>query len=106
MLSGRHSTLVRKEVFLGAFDVLAFASLYFVLQDLASRMSYVRSERLVPGISYYIFFHTSSIQGSGIQFQLVSPPVLDWVQVIIVLLVLVNGYYIASILRRARRDTP
>jgi len=106
MLSGGHSTLVRREVFLGTFDVLALGSLYFVLQDLASRASYVRSERLMPGTSYYIFFHTFSIQGGGVQFQLVSPPVLDWVQVIIVLLVVVNGYYLASILRRARGDTP
>ena len=82
-----------------AFDVTALTLLYLIEQDLDARASYVRSEHLTPSTMYSLFFHTFSITGSTVQFPLVSPPVLDWVQVLVALLILVNGLYIFSVIR-------
>jgi hypothetical protein len=93
--------VVRRGFVLAVFDLLTLAFLYFVLQDLAWRASYVESEHLIPGNSYSLFIRVFSITGSTVQFQLVSPPALDWVQVIIAALVLVNGFYVLRVLRKS-----
>jgi len=95
--------VVRRAVVVAVFDLLALTFLYFVLQDLAWRTSYAESERLNPGTAYSLFIRVFSIKGRTIQIPkgLVSPPALDWVQVVVALLIVVNGLYAFSMLRRS-----
>lgn len=96
--------MVRKAVTLAVFDLLALGILYLVLQDLAWRTSYPKSE--LPPLSlsttYSLFVRTFRITGNTIQIPngLVSPPVLDWVQIVVASLIVVNGLYVLSRLRR------
>jgi hypothetical protein len=97
--------LTRRGIFfLAVFDFLVLTFLYFVLQDLAWRASYVRSEQLTPSTAYSLFIHTFSISGSTVQFMLISPPALDWVQIVIAALIFVNGFYLLSVIRKAPKD--
>jgi hypothetical protein len=100
----KSSTLVQRNiVILAVLDLLALTFLYFVSQDLAWRASYVRSEDLVPSTAYSLFIHTFSIAGNTVQFPLVSPPALDWVQVGIAALILANGSFVFSLIRRSHK---
>lgn len=92
--------MVRRAVTTAVFDVLALVILYFVLQDLAWRDSYAEKEHLIPSTTYSLFIRELNIKGTTLQLQkLVSPPALDWVQVIVASLIVVNGLYIFSRLR-------
>jgi len=95
--------MARRAVLTAVFDFLALAFLYLVLQDLARRTSYAESERLISSTTYSIFVRTFSIKGNAIQIPrgLVSPPILDWVQVIVASLIVVNGLYVFSMLRKS-----
>jgi hypothetical protein len=95
--------VVRKAVTVAVFDFLALAFLYSILQDLSWRASYAKSENLTPRTDYSLFFRVLTITGNAIQIPkgLVSPPTLDWVQVVVALLVIVNGFYAFSTLRRS-----
>ena len=93
--------MVRRAVATAVFDLLALAFLYFVLQDLAWRNSYAEKEHLTPNTTYSLFIRTFSIRGTTIQIPLVSPPALDWVQVVFASLIVVNGLYLFSRLRRS-----
>lgn len=95
--------MVRRTVVTAVFDLLALAFLYLVLQDLARRTSYAESERLIPSTTYSFFVRVFSITGDTIQIPkgLVSPPALDWVQVIVASLIIVNGLYVFSTLRKS-----
>ena len=97
-------TVVRRSVVLAVFDLLALAILYFVLQDLAWRKSYAESEGLTISTKYSLFVRIPKISNGGpmVKLSLVSPPALDWVQVIVVTLVLVNGFYAFRMLRASR----
>lgn len=96
--------MVRRAVVTAVFDFLALAFLYLVLQDLARRTSYAESERMIPSTTYSLFVRVFSIKGNAIQIPmgLVSPPVLDWVQVVVASLIVVNGVYVFSTLARSR----
>ncbi len=85
------------------FDVVVTVLLYYVLQDLSYRSSYAQSEGLAYSVTYYPFIRVSHITGN-VQFTLTSPPALDWVQVIIAVIVVVNGYYLASLIRERRAN--
>lgn len=95
--------MVRWYVKLVVFDAFALAALYFVLDDLAARNSYAVSEGLTPGASYSIFTRMFSIGGRSIP--LVSPPTLDWVQVIVVVLVVVDLAFVYPALLRALKPS-
>lgn len=95
--------MIRRAAIIAVFDLLALAFLYFVLQDLAWRTSYAESEHLIPSTTYSLFIRAFSIRGKTIQIPkgLVSPPTLDWAQVVVALLMVVNGLYVFSTLRRS-----
>lgn len=96
--------MVRRAVVTAVFNFLALVFLYLVLQDLAWRTSYAESEHMILSTTYSLFVRVFSIKGNAIQIPngLVSPPVLDWVQVIVASLIVVNGLYVFSTLARAR----
>jgi hypothetical protein len=95
--------VVKRVAALAVFDFVALTLLYFVLKDLAWRNSYAESEGLTLHTTYSLFTRASRITGTSIP--LVSPPALDWAQVIVVLLIVVNGLYLFSVLRANARRT-
>jgi hypothetical protein len=99
--------VVRRAVTLAVFDLLTLGILYLVSQDLAWRTSYPKSETppLSLSTAYSLFVRTFRITGSTIQIPngLVGPPALDWVQVLVASLIVVNGLYVLSRLRRSSK---
>lgn len=95
--------MLRRLVPTAIFDLLALGILYFVLQDLAYRSSFAENEPhpLSLSTTYSLFVRTFRITGNTIQIPngLVSPPALDWVQVVVASLIVVNGLYVFSRLR-------
>ncbi len=74
-----------------AFDILALIALYFVEYNVAWRNAYARSEGLLPSTGYAPFLKYFLIEGASVPLR--SPPTLDWVQVLLVSLVVVNAFY-------------
>lgn len=80
-------------------DLLLLTALYFVLQDLSWRTHYAASPHnacggvcaYTPSFSYG--FLTRIFTMTGNNAQLVSPPTVDWVQVLVVLLVAINAWF-------------
>ena len=84
-------------------DALILVLLYLVFQDLSWRASYVKSEGFTLHTSFLPLIRLPTINGN-VQTPLASPPVLDWAQVLILLLVIVNGLYLFSAVRKRPRD--
>ncbi len=86
------------------FDLVVVIALYFVLSDLSWRSYYAMSPHdacgglcsYTPSFGYSILARFFTMAGNGTS--LTSPPTLDWVQVIAVALLLVNGYYLYLVL--------
>ena len=98
--------MVSRGLVFAVFDLFALTFLYFVLQDLAWRTSYVESrELLAASTSYSPFVRVFNISGGGIKQPLVSPPALDWVQVVVVTLILVNGFFLLTTVRKSRKGS-
>ena len=95
-----------------AGDLLFVFAFYSVLQDLSWRTYYAASPHdacgglctYTPSFSYGFLTRTFTLAGNNAS--LVSPPTLDWVQVIIYTLVLVNLWlvYVTLKPRVARRS--
>lgn len=94
-----------------ALDVLFLTALYFVLQDLAWRTSYAATPHdacggfctYTPTFSYG--FLTRFFTMTGNNTSLVSPPTLDWVQLLVVALVALNAWFAYVTLKsRVRRQ--
>ena len=88
-----------KGVAVAAFDALVLLLLYLVFQDLSWRASYVRREGLNLHTSFLPLIRLPTITGN-VQTPLASPPVLDWAQVLILVLVVVNVLYLLSVVRK------
>jgi hypothetical protein len=94
--------LVYKVLFV---DIVLVVALYFVLQDLQWRTSYAASPHdacgglctYAPSFGYGIFTRVFTMSGNGVG--LASPLMVDWVQILAVLLALVNGWYLYVVLR-------
>lgn len=79
-------------------DLLFVVALYFVFSDLSWRTYYAMSPHdacgglcsYTPSFSFSLLTRFFTMAGNGVS--LTSPPTLDWVQVIVVLLVAVNGW--------------
>jgi hypothetical protein len=86
-------------------DIVLVVALYSVLQDLQWRTSYAASLHdacgglcsYAPSFGYGVFTRVFTLSGNGVR--LASPPMVDWVQILVVLLVLVNGWYLYVVLR-------
>ncbi|MBI3858924.1 MAG: hypothetical protein HY296_01595 [Thaumarchaeota archaeon] len=84
-------------------DAILILAIVLVLGDLADRAAYARLEHFVPSATYFPFVSTFTILGANIP--LVSPPTLDWVQVLAAALVISNVYFVLTGLR-PRRPPP
>lgn len=84
-------------------DFVLLVALYQVFQDLAWRTYYAGTPHAsaasgyTPSFSYSLFTRTFTMGGGSLT--LVSPPTLDWVQLLVCLLVAVNAWLVYSMLR-------
>ena len=93
-------------------DIVVVVALYFVLSDLSWRSSYAEAPHdrcgglcsYVPSFSFSFLTRFFTMTGNGLP--LTSPPTLDWVQVLSVLLILANGWYLYSLLQSRRTPQP
>ena len=83
-------------------DAVLLAAEFLILQDLQWRSSYAAAEGLSPSYSYSVLTQFFAISGGGAT--LTSPPTLDWVQLLVVVLVVLNVWYAYRSLRRRNLD--
>lgn len=91
-------------------DLILVVALYFVLQDLSWRSYYALAPHdrcgglcsYTPSTSYSLLTRFFTMAGNGVS--LTSPPTLDWVQILAVVLVALNGWYLYSELRARRGE--
>lgn len=98
-------------------DVLLLLAVYLVLDDRTWRLRCALgtaaadcTARSSPHFSYSLFTLTFSMTSDripGIPVQtLQSPPTLDWVQVLVAALVVLNAWYVYALVRSRRGATP
>ena len=95
----RFGALVRNSFKVLAVDVILLAAGFWVLQDLQWRVGFASSLhnacspicRYSPSFSYSVLTRFFTMTGNGVS--LTSPPTLDWVQLIVCLLVVVNAWF-------------
>ena len=88
-------------------DALVLVALFYVNADWQWRIAYAASPHghtsgYVPSFSYSLFTQIFTMSSSGVS--LASPLTLDWIQVLGVALVIINGWYLYS--TYAKRKTP
>lgn len=91
-------------------DALLLLALYFVLLDLGRRVAYAASPHTAcpslcgykPSFTYTFFTQFFTMSGNGVS--LTSPPTLDWVQVITLIIIIVNGWFFYDLYRRRKAD--
>ena len=95
---------MRKLVYeVALLDIVLLLALYLVLGDLAWRVQYAESDRpaalhgYAASFSYSLFTRFFTMTGSGVS--LTSPPALDWVQVIALVLILVNAWFVYVVVK-------
>jgi hypothetical protein len=72
-------------------DAVLLIFAYFVYQDLDWRNSFAASHGYAPSTSYSLLTRTFTLTGKGTTLQ--SPPTLDWIQVVVALLIVINLVY-------------
>jgi len=85
-----------------AVDLVLLILLYYVLQDLAWRTYYAGTPHVpgspyTPSFSYSVLIRYFTMAGSNVS--LTSPPTLDWVQLLVLVLVVVNGWFVYHVYR-------
>ena len=95
--------MVRAWLNLVVFDAVVLFILYYVLTDLAWRNAYALGQHpnLSPSTTFGILTRVFILEGG--KFPLRSALTLDWVQVWVVTLVLLNGMFAVGYLRRIGR---
>lgn len=91
----------RKSVYLAIFNVLCIISLFLVNLDISEREAYAMSLGYVFSNSYLPLIKFQYLEG---QTTLKSPPTLDWVQTLLLLLVFVDIYYLVRYLGSLRNE--
>jgi hypothetical protein len=89
-------------------DLLVLLALYYVLQDLQWRTNYAASPHAAcgkiceysPSFGYSFLTRFFTMAGNGVS--LTSPPTLDWVQLLALVLIAANGWFIYDVLRSRR----
>jgi hypothetical protein len=88
-------------------DILILIALYYVVADQQSRVSYAASPHGHTSVGYSVSFgyslFTQIFTMSGPGVTLSSPPTLDWIQVLVFALVLLNGWFLYSVYRGRSR---
>jgi hypothetical protein len=91
-------------------DIVLLLGLYYVFVDLQWRVAFATaphghtSTGYATSFSYSFLTQVFKMSGNGAS--LVSPSSLDWVQVLGLALLAVNGWYLYSILAKRRKASP
>jgi hypothetical protein len=102
--------MVRLVYKVAAVDLVLVTALYLVLQDLSWRSYYAGTPHVpgspyIPGSSYSLLTRAFTMAGGPLP--LISPPTLDWVQLIVYLLVVINAWFAYTALKSMRsRQVP
>jgi len=81
-------------------NLVLLLALYFVMADVSSRAAYAAREGLSYFFTQSILVETSSLQGHATTLQ--SPVTLDWLQIIVALLVVIDAVYVYDWVQRRR----
>ncbi len=105
--------MFRDDLKVASADIVLLFGLYSVLQDLQWRIGYAASLHSAcprfcsysPSFSYSLLTQFFTLAGNGVR--LTSPPTLEWVQLIVYVLVVLNAWYAYKALksRRLKRQT-
>jgi len=103
--------MVRVSVKVLLADVVLLAAVYSVLQDLSWRSAYAASPHSAcplpcgysASFSYNLLTRFFTMAGHGVS--LTSPPTFDWVQMLVLGLIVVNAWFAVSSYR-ARANRP
>jgi hypothetical protein len=94
-------------------DALLLIGLYYVIVDLQWRVAFATaphahtSSGYAASFSYSFLTQVFTMSGNGASLpNLTSPPTLDWVQVLGLALLAVNGWYLYSILAKRKKASP
>jgi hypothetical protein len=95
----------RTAILVLAADVLLLAAEFLVLQDLQWRSSFAASAHAgtngyAPSFAYSILTQFFTMSGNGVS--LTSPPTLDWVQLLAIVLVAINVWFGYTVLVKRR----
>jgi hypothetical protein len=87
-------------------DLLLAVSLVYVVGDLQWRVAYAssphpRTTGYATSFAYSVFTRVFTMSGGGISLS--SPLTLDWVQVLGVLLVALNGWFLYTVYSKRRK---
>jgi hypothetical protein len=91
-------------------DAVLLVAEFYVIQDLMWRTNYAATIRDVcpqacsytPSFSYNVLTQYFTMSGNGVN--LTSPITLDWVQVITLVLIVINGWFAYSTLKKRRSN--
>ena len=89
-------------------DAVLLVAAFYVLENLQTRSVFAATTRDVcggpcsyaPSYSYGVFTRFFTMTGNGVR--LVSPPTLDWVQLLSLALVVVNVWFVYAVVKRMR----
>ncbi len=96
--------MVRTGLKVGLADAVLLSAFYFVIQDLQWRSAYASSNGFTPSNSYSLLTRFFSIARGGLA--LASPPTLDWVQVIVATLLVLNAWFFIRMFRLRSARSP
>ena len=90
-------------------DAMLLLAVFYVVGDLQWRVAYASSPHghttgYAASFSYSIFTQVFTMSGSGVTLS--SPLTLDWIQVLALVLVVLNGWYVYSLVARRRKEVP
>ncbi len=91
--------MTRTALKLVIFDSAVLLAIFLVLNDLIMRNTYAQSR--LPTTTYSLFIRFFSTTRAGLT--LTSPPILDWVQVLVAVLAVSNAALVFRYLRRRGR---
>ena len=81
-------------------DVIMAVGLALVLEDLGWRSAYAAAKGFSPSYSYSVFSQVFSLTRQ--ELDLASPLTLDWIQLFVVGLVVLNLWYLVRVAKRGK----
>jgi hypothetical protein len=83
------------------WNLLLIPAVYFALADLASRLQYFRAVGFSPEVAYSLFTYSLPISKASVSYP--GIPTMDWSQVLLVVLVLIDGNFVIEMFLRRRK---
>jgi hypothetical protein len=105
--------MLRRALWVGAADIIMLVAAFYVVQDLQWRSAYASAAinrcggatcSYTPSFSYGILTQIFTMTGNSVQLS--SPVTLDWIQALVYVLILLNGWLIYTWARSRRAAGP